>query len=206
MDVAPRTSNVELQEVEFLFGVPTEKVRPNQSLPEIAIIGRSNVGKSSFLNRLTGKKIARVSATPGCTTEFNYYRVRGRFAGKPLHAILVDIPGFGFAKLSKQKRERINEALVSYLRDCDKLHGVILLNDCRREPQDDELAVQQLCADGGVPLFIVITKLDLLNQKETHRALRSLAAAYHVQEEDLIPTGRDHSTDSLWGRLVQVLS
>lgn len=190
-----------IRSAEFLFGAPTlEDIRP-QKLPEIAIVGRSNVGKSTFINRLAGRRLARVSGNPGSTRELNFYRIDLVAQGAPWSMCLVDMPGFGFAKLSKVAREAISELVVLFLEARKHLRGVILLNDCRREPRDDERAVQQLCATAGVPCVIVLTKFDTLRQREREKALETVAAAYHLESGDILHTGDKMSAEPIWQRI-----
>jgi len=194
-----------VRNAEFLFGAPTiQAIRP-QRLPEFAIAGRSNVGKSTCINRLAGRKLARVSSNPGATRELNFYKIDLLVRSAPWSMCLVDMPGFGFAKLSKVAREAISELVVSFLTARKHLKGVILLNDCRREPGDDELAVQRLCATEGIPCIIVLTKFDTLRQSEKTEALANVAAAYHLEPTDLLFTGDGIAPESLWERIHAVL-
>jgi GTP-binding protein len=190
---------------EFLFGAPSlQAIRPQQ-LPEIAIIGRSNVGKSSCINRLAGRKLARVSGSPGSTRELNFYQINLVVDGEPLPLCLVDMPGFGFAKLSKEARQSISELSVLFIRNRRHLKAVILLNDCRREPGDDELAIQRLCASEGVPCLIILTKFDTLRQNDKPKARARIAAAYHLEAGDIAFTGEKIGTDLLWERMVPLV-
>jgi len=190
-----------IRAAEFLFGAPSLEAIRKQNLPEIAIIGRSNVGKSTFINRLTGRKVARVSGNPGSTRELNFYQVSGAWNGVVRSLCLVDMPGFGFAKLSKQAREEISRLAVDFLRNRRHLRAVVLLNDCRRDPQDDELAIQALCADLGIPCVIILTKFDTLRQNDKPKALKKVAMGFNLDPSDLLYTGEKIDTDTIWQRL-----
>jgi GTP-binding protein len=194
-----------VQQAEFLFGAPNMPAIRKISLPEIAVIGRSNVGKSTFINRLAGRKLARVSGNPGSTRELNYYRIEGQWRGYPFGVALVDMPGFGFAKLSKEQREEISRLSVEFLHERKQLRAVILLNDCRRVPQDDEHAIQRLCASVGVSCVIVLTKFDTLRQNDKQKALQSVAKAYHLEKGDVLFTGEKISPEPVWERLLGLL-
>jgi GTP-binding protein len=198
-------SSVVVQNAEFLFGAPHLTAIRRVTGPEVAVVGRSNVGKSSFINRLSGRKLARVSSRPGATTELNYYKMAGLAQGKPFALNLVDMPGFGFAKLSKQEREHISHLTVSFLRERERLRAMILLNDCRREPQDDELAVQRLCAEEGRHLLVVLTKFDTLRKNDQKRAVEGVAKAYHLEAGDVLVTGEKISPALIWERIVTLL-
>lgn len=193
-----------IRAAEFLFGAPSLKAIRKQNLPEIAIIGRSNVGKSTFINRLTGRKVARVSGNPGSTRELNFYQVSGAWNGVDRALCLVDMPGFGFAKLSKQAREEISRLAVDFLRNRRHLRAVVLLNDCRRDPQDDELAIQALCADLGIPCVVILTKFDTLRQNDKPKALKNVATGFNLDPSDLLYTGEKIDTDTIWQRLLGV--
>src|SRR6185436_18111569 len=119
---------------EFLGGMATaDGWRPPSELPEVAFAGRSNVGKSSLINRLLKrKKIARVSNTPGRTREINFFRVNDAF-------VLVDLPGYGYARISKSRRAEWKPMIEGFLRSSPMLRGVVQLLDARHDPTDDDL-------------------------------------------------------------------
>lgn len=196
----------EIKTAEFLFGAPNLAAIRRQPLPEIAVIGRSNVGKSTFINRLCKRKLARVSGNPGSTRELNFYLVEGlRGEGLSFGISLVDMPGFGFAKLSKVERDQISRLAVSYLRERQQIRAVILLNDCRRSPGEDELAVQALCAEEGIHCIVVATKLDSEKRSQHDRLLKAVAAGYHLERGDILATGEGISTDSIWDRILTLV-
>ncbi len=194
-----------IRNAEFLFGAPSLTTIRKQHLPEVAIIGRSNVGKSTFINRLTGRKIARVSGNPGSTRELNFYRIDGAWNGVDRELCLVDMPGFGFAKLSKEARESISRLAVDFLRGRRHVRAVVLLNDCRREPGDDELAIQAICASEGIPCIIVLTKFDTLRQNDKPKATREVAQSYNLEPQDVLCTGEKIAVDSIWERILGVI-
>lgn len=195
---------------EFLFGVADLAKVPKQRRPEVALVGRSNVGKSSLINRLSQRKIARVSGTPGATRQLNYYHLAGRLSGgvaeERFDLALVDMPGFGYAKLSKGEREQISRMVVTYLRERDQARAVVLLNDCRRLPEEEELVTQRLCADEGLACIVAITKIDALKRSEQARSIAAIAKAYHLEPGDIVTTGTDLPTKALWERIVAVTS
>jgi GTP-binding protein len=196
---------VVIRNAEFLFGAPSLTTIRKQLLPEVAIIGRSNVGKSTFINRLTGRKLARVSGNPGSTRELNFYRVAGAWNGVEHELCLVDMPGFGFAKLSKEVRESISRLSVEFLRERRHLRAVVLLNDCRREPGEDEIAIQSICASEGIPCIIVLTKFDTLRQNDKPKATRDVAQCYNLEPQDLLCTGEKVSVEAIWDRILGVI-
>jgi len=156
-----------------------------RGLPQVAFSGRSNVGKSSLINRLLGRTrtpIARVSGTPGKTQEINFFRVRsdaGEFA-------LVDLPGYGFARAPEALREKWRKLIDGYLRETEELRGVVQLVDIRHGPTaDDDRAINYL-ADLGLPVLFVLTKSDKLRTQKRKQAILEIGARLAVGEEQLI--------------------
>ncbi len=137
---------------------------PAPSLPEYAFIGRSNVGKSSLINMLCNiGKLARVSNTPGRTRNVEHFRVEGTLdSGAPW--MLADLPGYGFAKISKAERASWEKMIRTYLIERESLQCVFLLVDSRLEPQRNDLDMVQWLGDNGIPFVIVFTKSDKLAQ------------------------------------------
>lgn len=136
---------------------------PKDSRPQIAIAGRSNVGKSSLLNRLTGGKgMARVSKSPGKTRSLNFYLVNGRF-------YFVDLPGYGYAKVPKKIRSGWGKLIGDYLDQSENLIGLILLLDCRREAADRDLELVSWLAKRRLAGIAVITKTDKLTRDKVNR-------------------------------------
>jgi GTP-binding protein len=165
-------------EVVFLGSFPDPRTHLDPHLPEIAFIGRSNVGKSSLLNALTGRKgLARVSATPGKTQTMNVFRLPTFY--------LIDLPGYGFAHASKTARAGYRSLVDGYVRDREHLKGIVWLLDIRHDPSKDDLAFQSLLAESGVPALPVLTKADKLGRQQQKVQVRSIAGALGVSDADL---------------------
>ena len=128
---------------------------PPPAGPEIAIVGRSNVGKSSLINAMLGTDIARTSRTPGRTRLVNWFEIGARFH-------LVDLPGYGYAEVSRDLRESWRPLIETYLEKRDTLAGVVLLIDIRRGPADEELDFVPWLAQHDTPVLVVLTKADKL--------------------------------------------
>ena len=154
--------------VTFLGSFPGLTGRPEPVLPEFAFLGRSNCGKSSLINYVLGRKgLARTSRQPGKTRLLNYFRVDERFD-------LVDLPGYGYAKVSKVQREAWWKLFRRYLTDDPRLSAVLHLLDARHAPSERDHEVMRLLQESGLPYAVVATKYDKLSQKERMPALRRI--------------------------------
>jgi GTP-binding protein len=155
--------------------------RPESALPEVAFAGRSNVGKSSLLNRLVHrKKMARVSNTPGRTREINFFKVNDAF-------VFVDLPGYGYARVSKEQRAEWRPLIESYLRRSSQLRGIVHLLDVRHDPTNDDKLMLDFLSEIGVPTIVVFTKVDKLTAKERGKQLGELPLRLGLDAEQVIP-------------------
>src|SRR3569833_2003329 len=150
---------------DFVWGSTTAENLPPEALNEVACVGRSIAGKSSLVNALTGRKsLARVSQTPGATRQINFFNLGGRL-------MLVDLPGYGFAKRSKTEAEQWQEMIFAYLGTRARLRRVALLIDARRGVMDSDQQVMELLDKAAVSYGLVLTKADELKAAERPRAL-----------------------------------
>jgi len=171
-----------IRSLEFIGGMAAVAGwRPESSLPEIAFAGRSNVGKSSLLNRLIHrKKMARVSNTPGRTREVNFFRVNDAF-------ILVDLPGYGYARVSKEKRAEWRPLIEKFVRYSVQLRGIVLLLDVRHDPTNDDRQMLDFLSEVGVPTIVVLTKIDKLTAKQRAEQIFTIARDLALDAEQVIP-------------------
>ena len=171
-----------IKSVEFLGGMASaDGWRPPAGLPEVAFAGRSNVGKSSLLNALVRrKKAARVSNTPGRTREINFFDVNGEF-------VLADLPGYGYARISKEQRSAWRPLIEGYLLGSPALKGVVQLLDARHHPSDEDLQMLDFLAHAGTPTIVVATKVDKLRPAERAGRVTALALEAGIDGDQLIP-------------------
>ncbi len=154
--------------------------RPESVLPEVGFAGRSNVGKSSLLNRLVRRKaFARVSNTPGRTREINFFKVNHAF-------VLADLPGYGYARISKERKAAWRPLIEGFIKDNPQLRGVVLLLDSRHDPTDDDRHMLDFLADVEVPTLVVLTKIDKLRAKERDERIPALCASLGIDEDQLL--------------------
>ena len=148
------------QNVEFLISAAAPKDFPKNRLPQIALAGRSNVGKSSLINALARRRaLAKVSATPGKTRSVNYYRV------SPYDFCLVDLPGYGFAKVSQQEKERWGRLMEDYFASARIDLGVLIV-DYRHPPTNNDITMARWFLDSGCPFVVLANKKDKLKKSE----------------------------------------
>jgi GTP-binding protein len=184
--------------IKFFGSFLDKRLPPRIGVPEIAFLGRSNVGKSSLLNKLIGSETARVGKTPGATASVNLYGMLKK--QKPILG-LVDLPGFGYAKLSKESKESVQLAAENYLGKRTELVLGILLVDIRRVPSDDDRAVLAALYDQGVPIVVVATKVDKISSEEkTDEALEVIRDGLGLPEGQplSVSTVTGHGIKDLW--------
>jgi len=171
-----------IRNVEFIGGMAEKHGwRPESDLPEVAFAGRSNVGKSSLLNALVRRKsFARVSRTPGRTREINFFRVNNGF-------VLVDLPGYGYARISKEQKAAWKPLMESYLRRTSQLRGIVLLLDIRREPSEDDREMLDFLAEMEIPTLIALTKTDKLGKSAARQRAADIARDLALESEQVIP-------------------
>ena len=187
-----------IKDLEFIGPMATKGGwRPPAAFPEVAFAGRSNVGKSSLLNRLMRRKaFARVSNTPGRTREINFFRVNDAF-------VLADLPGYGYARISKMRKAEWKPLIEGYLADSPMLRGVVLLLDVRHDPTDDDRLMLDFLADVGAPTIVAATKVDKVKALEAKALVKSLADQLGLDADQIVPfsartgEGRDELASAL---------
>ncbi len=202
-----------IKSVEFAgaIGAPGGK-HPPGALPQVAVSGRSNVGKSSLINTLLGRtraRVARVSATPGKTREVNFFRVRaGTERGEEIAFFLVDLPGYGFARVPVELRGAWRPLVEGYLGRSRELRGVVQLLDIRHGPSPDDRAMLEYLASLGTPTVFVLTKADKLRRGERARQVERITRELGADAEQVVSVstlsgeGREELLQALEGLIV----
>jgi len=189
---------------EFLLSVHQPGQLPPGDRPEVAFLGRSNVGKSSLINCLLGRRnLVRTSSRPGCTQALNFFLINGRW-------YFVDLPGFGYAAVSKGLKAAWGRLVMAYLSTRKNLAAVVFLQDGRRTPGPEELFLWEFFREHGISVIPVLTKVDKLKQGERAKQLQNTVAALAplgVKGEEFLwfSAVTREGRDKVWERLLQSL-
>ncbi|SET69663.1 GTP-binding protein [Oceanobacillus limi] len=187
---------------EIVISAVSQKQYPNDQLPEIALAGRSNVGKSSFINKLINRKnLARTSSKPGKTQTLNFYKINEAF-------YFVDVPGYGYAKVSKKEREKWGVMMEEYFQTRETLKAVLLITDIRHEPTRDDIQMYDFLKHFDLPVVIVATKLDKIPKGKRSKHLKRTIQTLQVEQGDIVlpfsaETGE--GKEEAWGILKKYL-
>jgi GTP-binding protein len=175
---------------------------PAPSLPEVAFLGRSNVGKSSVINTLVDAKLARTSSTPGRTRSINFFEVR--WPGKPQpEVIFADLPGYGYAKLSREISQEWPKFIEPYLNDRPTLALCLALVDANVPPQDSDRQLLDFLNASGREFLLIATKSDRLSNNQLHNALKTLADAYPTAAVIPFSAKTGAGRDEVWKKIRQ---
>ncbi len=152
---------------------------PEGDLPEIALVGRSNVGKSSLINKLVNRRnLAKSSSTPGKTRTINYYLINDQW-------YMVDLPGYGFAKVSKTEKEKWSRMIEIYLQSRSQLGGIIQLLDIRHTPNENDKLMKNWLQNSGIPILVVATKADKISRGGRQKCLNVIRKTLELDEVPL---------------------
>ncbi|MCL3851777.1 ribosome biogenesis GTP-binding protein YihA/YsxC [Parabacteroides sp. GYB001] len=172
---------MEIKSAEFVISNTDVKKCPAGNFPEYAFIGRSNVGKSSLINMLTGKKgLAMTSQKPGKTLLINHFMINNNW-------FLVDLPGYGFAQRGKEGRENIQRIIEDYILEREQLTNLFVLLDCRHEAQKIDLEFMEWLGENGVPFSIIFTKIDKISKGRLKENLKAYQEKLLETWEELPP-------------------
>ncbi|MFD2657512.1 ribosome biogenesis GTP-binding protein YihA/YsxC [Gracilibacillus thailandensis] len=193
---------MKVNKAEIVISAVSEKQYPKDRWPEIALAGRSNVGKSSFINKLINRKnLARTSSKPGKTQTLNFYNINDAF-------YFVDVPGYGYAKVSKKEREKWGKMMEEYFSLRDTLRLTVLIVDIRHKPTEDDVMMYDFLKYYEIPVLVIATKLDKIpkNKKATH--LKRVIDTLELDSEDsVIPFSAETSEgkEHVWSYLSNYL-
>ncbi|WP_280523999.1 ribosome biogenesis GTP-binding protein YihA/YsxC [Enhygromyxa salina] len=187
---ALRPPRWQVGEAAFELSAPGLSQCPPATLPEIAVAGRSNVGKSSLLNAFTGQTgLARVSRTPGRTRLLNFFKLRLQGpARRTVDLRWVDLPGYGFAKARREVRDTFGPMIEGYLRERDNLRALLVLIDARRGPLEGDFELLEFCASVELPCLVCVTKSDKLGASERGLLPKQFAASLGIDSRDVLLT------------------
>jgi len=172
---------MEVKQADFIKSAVKPGDYPPEELPEVAFVGRSNVGKSSLINVLAGRKgLVRTSSTPGRTQLINFFNINNTLT-------LVDLPGYGYAKAPPDVRKQWQPMIETYLAKRDNLKAVVLILDIRRTPSDGDLDMLRWLDRYNIPPIIVLTKCDKLSKNERTKQTTLIAEAIERSREMLLP-------------------
>ena len=188
-------SMIQFQKAELVISAPDKKSWPDTTLPEIVLAGRSNVGKSSFINAMCGrKKLAYVGNTPGKTRLLNFFLLNRKL-------VFVDVPGYGYANISKQQLLRFGEMMEDYFHERKQKKALLLIVDGRHKPTDDDVTMLEFARYFELPIIIAATKMDKVKASQRQKQLKLISETLALSEEDhLIPcsSANKEGMERLW--------
>lgn len=169
---------MKVNQVELVISAVRPEQYPGDILPEFALAGRSNVGKSSFINKMIGRKsMARISSKPGKTQTLNFYKIEETL-------YYVDVPGYGFAKVSKTEREAWGKMIETYITSREQLRAVILIVDLRHAPTNDDVMMYDFLKHHGLPCIVIATKADKIPKGKWQKHLKVTRETLNMDSED----------------------
>ncbi|RKD75681.1 MULTISPECIES: ribosome biogenesis GTP-binding protein YihA/YsxC [Sinobaca] len=185
-------------QAELVISAVAEEQYPTMDLPEIAMAGRSNVGKSSFINTLLNRKnLARTSSKPGKTRTLNFYLINEIL-------MLVDVPGYGYAKVSKTERAAWGKMIETYLGERDQLCGVTLILDVRHAPSGEDVRMYQYLKHFELPVVIIATKADKVTKNKRPKHVKQIKETLGLHKEDsvvLFSSETGQGKEEAWGAI-----
>lgn len=169
---------MKVNQVELVISAVRPEQYPGDFLPEFALAGRSNVGKSSFINKMIGRKsMARISSKPGKTQTLNFYKIEETL-------YYVDVPGYGFAKVSKTEREAWGKMIETYITSREQLRAVVLIVDLRHAPTNDDVMMYDFLKHNELPCIVIATKADKIPKGKWQKHLKVTRETLNMDKED----------------------
>ncbi|GEN51891.1 ribosome biogenesis GTP-binding protein YihA/YsxC [Halobacillus faecis] len=194
---------MKVNSADIVISAASKKQYPKTPIPEIALAGRSNVGKSSFINRMIQRKnLARTSSKPGKTQTLNFYIINDKFH-------FVDVPGYGYAKVSKKERAKWGEMMEEYFAEREQLRATALIIDIRHKPTEDDQLMYDYLKHFELPVMVIATKLDKIKKGQRKKQLKMIFDDLEMEEEDaLIPFSSEtgEGKDVAWRTMLSHLN
>ena len=192
----------QVKKSEYVLSAAWKSQWPDESLPEICLAGRSNVGKSSLINTLTNRrKLAHVSATPGKTRTLNFYEINHELR-------FVDVPGYGYAKVSMKIKESFGKMMEEYISSRPNLKGMVLIVDYRHPPTKDDVMMYEFVKYYHIPVIVVATKEDKLKRSELQKNKKIIKEKLGLQDEDrfiAFSSVKKLNVDAVWDAIWELL-
>ena len=187
---------------KFEISAVGPKQYPKTGLPEIVLVGKSNVGKSSFINNMINRKaLARTSSQPGKTRQINFYNIDSKF-------YFVDLPGYGYSKMSKVEQEKVGKFIEQYLFNRENISLIVVLIDIRHKPSENDLLMYDYVKNTGLPYIVVTTKADKIAVTKVDAAVEDIKKHLEAENGEIIlpySTERKIYSDEVWNEIQKVL-
>lgn len=191
---------MKIKNVELVISAMKKDQYPEDGLPEVAFVGRSNVGKSSSINTLLGRKsLARVSQNPGKTRTINFYKINNEF-------YFVDLPGYGYAKMSKESRKEWGKVMEEYFQNSKDLKHIFLLVDIRHEPKEDDVMMYSYATHYNIPVTVIATKSDKISRGGYQKAFSVIRKKLNYTGQSVLPISalKKTGTEEIWSQIVNI--
>lgn len=192
---------ITFQKAELVISAPDKKSWPETTLPEVVLAGRSNVGKSSFINAMCGrKKLAYVGNTPGKTRLLNFFNLDDKY-------MFVDVPGYGYAHISKAQLMKFGEMMEDYFAQREQKKGLVMLIDARHKPTDDDLTMLEFARYYEIPVAVVATKTDKVPTTKLNHQLKLIRKELSLTPEEPLfsfSAEKKEGMEAVWDYLIPI--
>ncbi len=192
---------MKLENSKFEISAVSEKQYPKGNLPEVVLVGKSNVGKSSFINTMLGRKnLARTSNTPGKTRQINFYNIDNTF-------YFVDLPGYGYSKMSKEEQVRVGKFIENYLEKRQNISLIILVLDIRHEPTKDDYMMYDYILKTNLPFIVITNKADKIAITKVDDAKNKIKDFLGISYSTILPFSAERKiyTEAIWNEVTKLI-
>ena len=192
---------MKLENSKFEISAVSEKQYPKGNLPEVVLVGKSNVGKSSFINTMLGRKnLARTSNTPGKTRQINFYNIDNTF-------YFVDLPGYGYSKMSKEEQVRVGKFIENYLEKRQNIAIIILVLDIRHEPTKDDYMMYDYILKTNLPFIVITNKADKIAITKVDDAKNKIKDFLGISYSTILPFSAERKiyTEAIWNEVTKLI-